>query len=281
VKLAPFWMDVTDVTNAQFRKFIEATGYVTTAQKKPDWAEIQKQLPPGTPKPPEEKLVAASLVFTPPDHPVPLDDPSQWWSWVPGTDWMHPDGPASNITGKDNDPVVQVSWDDAVAYCAWAGKTLPTEAQWEYAARGGLEQKRYFWGDSDPTDEQPRCNIWQGRFPDQNTGKDGYLLRSPVKSFAPNGYGLYDMAGNVWQWCGDWFRADAFRGLGAGTVTNPAGPEKSWDPAEPYTPKRVTRGGSFLCNATYCWSYRVSARRGTSPDTGSPHMGFRCVMPGN
>ena len=254
---------------------------MTTAQKKPDWAEIQKQLPPGTPKPPEEKLVAASLVFTPPDHPVPLDDPSQWWSWVPGTDWMHPDGPASNITGKDNDPVVQVSWDDAVAYCAWAGKTLPTEAQWEYAARGGLEQKRYFWGDSDPTDEQPRCNIWQGRFPDQNTGKDGYLLRSPVKSFAPNGYGLYDMAGNVWEWCADWYRADYYRQIARSgdVVRNPQGPSDSFDPDEPGVAKRVQRGGSFLCTDQYCTRYMPGSRGKGEASTGTNHVGFRCARP--
>ena len=283
VRVTGFWMDETDVTNAQFRRFVEATGYVTTAEKRPDWEEMKKQLPPGTPKPSDDKLVAASLVFHATPGPVPLDDFSQWWSWVPGADWKHPEGPASSIDGKDNYPVVQVSWDDAVAYAKWAGKQLPTEAQWEFAARGGLHDKKYFWGDQDPTDDDAthHCNIWQGHFPDVNTGKDGYVGISPVRAFKPNGYGLYDMAGNVWQWCSDWYRPDAYATDAAkGTVTDPTGPEQSYDPEEPYTPKHVTRGGSFLCNASYCSSYRVAARMKTSPDSSTNHTGFRCVISG-
>lgn len=282
VKLDGFWIDETDVTNAQFRKFVEATGYVTTAEKKPDWEEMKKQLPPGTPKPPDDKLVAASIVFRPPSHPVALDDVSQWWEWVPGADWRHPEGPQSTIDGKDDYPVLQVSWDDAVAYARWAGKELPTEAQWEFAARGGSEGKKYWWGDQDPSDDDtaPHCNIWQGHFPDLNTAKDGYARSNPVRAFKPNGYGLYDMAGNVWQWCADWYSPDTYAADAArGVVTNPTGPERSFDPEEPYMPKHVTRGGSFLCHASYCSSYRVAARMKTSPDSATNHTGFRCVIP--
>jgi formylglycine-generating enzyme required for sulfatase activity len=278
VRVSSFRMDATDVTNAQFRRFVKSTGYVTTAERKPDWEELKKQVPPGTPRPPAEKLVPASLVFVAPRKPVPLDNPAAWWRWVPGASWRHPDGPGSSIAGKDRYPVVQVSWEDAAAYCKWAGKRLPTEAEWEFAARGGLDGKRYSWGDAELSAEHPQCNTWQGHFPDQNTVKDGYRGASPVKSFPANGYGLYDMAGNVWQWCADWYRADAYQQLPAGVAVNPAGPADSFDPAEPYMPKRVNRGGSFLCNAAYCASYRVSARRGTSPDSSLAHLGFRCVL---
>ena len=254
MKLDGYWIDRTLVTNAQFRRFIDATHYVTTAEVKPDWEELKKRVPPGTPKPPEDQLVAASLVFRSPGHPVALDDYSQWWQWTPRANWRHPEGPDSSIDGKDEYPVVQVSWDDAMAYAKWAGKKLPTEAQFEFAARGGMARKKYFWGNDDPRDDVPNshCNYWQGHFPDVNTARDGYERSSPVTAFPPNGYGLFDMAGNVWEWCADWYRPDTYTiEAMQGIAANPVGPTASYDPTEPYAPKRVTRGGSFLCNAAY------------------------------
>ena len=272
-----FYMDATEVTNAQFAEFVKATGYVTTAERTPDWEELKKQLPPGTPKPADSLLVAASLVFTPPAKPIALNDVSQWWLWVKGADWKHPEGPGSSIKGKEHYPVVQVSWDDAMAYAKWAGKRLPTEAEWEWAARAGLANQPYTWGNESVEKGQPKANIWQGHFPDRNTVADGFARVAPVRSFAANAYGLYDVAGNVWEWCSDWYRSDYYAQVGAKKLMNPAGPAASYDPDEPTVPKRVVRGGSFLCHASYCASYRVSARMKTSPDTGLEHTGFRCV----
>jgi formylglycine-generating enzyme required for sulfatase activity len=271
-----FWMDETDVTNAQFREFVEATDYVTTAEKVPTEEDIKRFAMPGA-KVPKELLFAGSVVFTPPDKPVDLKDATRWWKWTPGADWRHPEGPDSNIDGKDDHPVVHVSWFDAEAYAKWAGKRLPTEAEWEFAARGGLDGKKYVWGDEPFSDEHPQCNNFQGHFPDKNTALDGYTRTSPVKAFPPNGYGLYDMAGNVWQWCADWYLPEAYA-LTADKkmLTNPQGPEHSFDP-KMRPPERVHRGGSFLCCVGYCFNYRPSARMGCTPDSGMSHIGFRCV----
>jgi formylglycine-generating enzyme required for sulfatase activity len=276
VRVDGFWMDRTEVSNAEFRAFVEATGYSTTAEKPPVWEELRKQLAPGTPKPPESRLVAGSLVFSPPKGEVNLRDFSRWWRWVPGASWKHPEGPGSDLTGKENHPVVQVSWDDAAAYAAWAGKRLPTEAEWEFAARGGLEGKPYVWGDEPP--DPTRANLWQGRFPHENTAEDGYERTAPVASYPPNGYGLRDMAGNVWEWCSDYYQRDLYvRRVGKGVPVNPAGPASSSDPRHPFGSSRVQRGGSFLCCDSYCSRYRPSARHGCSPDSGMSHVGFRCV----
>jgi sulfatase modifying factor 1 len=277
VKVDGFYMDATEVTNAQFAAFVKATGYKTIAERKPDWEELKKQLPPGTPKPLEETLVASSLTFTPPNHPVPLDNVAQWWSWTPGADWRHPSGPKSSIAGKEKFPVTQVSWDDAYAYAKWAAKRLPTEAEWEFAARGGLKDAKYPWGNEEIENKKPKANTWQGSFPNKNTDWDGFDGLAPTGSFAPNGYGLFDMAGNVWEWTADWFRSDYYQSLSGKITYNPQGPEISNDPDEPSVPKKVIRGGSFMCNASYCKGYRVSSRMKSSTDTGLQNTGFRCV----
>lgn len=249
VKVNGFWMDITEVTNEQFGDFVDSTGYVTVAEKKPDWEEIQKQVPPETQKPPDGQLVAASMVFTPPSKPVPLNNHTAWWTWMAGANWRHPEGPDSDIKTRGDHPVVHVCYDDAVAYAAWAGKRLPTEAEWEFAARGGLDSNKYTWGDQPFSRETPQANIWQGNFPDNNTKIDGYTRTAPVASYQPNGYGLFDMAGNVWEWCRDWYKIDLHRSrANGGIIDNPKGPTKFFDPFDPYAPKRVTRGGSFLCS---------------------------------
>jgi len=279
VKIDPFWIDQTPVTNKQFSLFVEATKYRTTAERPIVWEELKKQLPPNTPKPPAQDLLPGSLVFTPSEKAVDLNNMNGWWRWVKGADWRHPSGPDSSIVGKENHPVVQVSWHDATAYAKWAGKRLPTEAEWEFASRGGLKGKRFAWGDEFMPAGKHMANTWNGKFPYHNTKADGFERSSPVKTYPANGYKLYDMGGNVWNWVSDLYRPDIHVTMAKeACCQNPQGPSKSWSPGHPYQSiERVTKGGSFLCHVDYCESYRPSARRGTPPDTGMSHIGFRCA----
>jgi formylglycine-generating enzyme required for sulfatase activity len=266
-----FWMDKTEVTNEQFEKFAKATGYITIAERTPTSREF--------PTAPPENLVAGSVVFKPADQPIELTDHYQWWSYVKGANWRHPLGPDSDLEGKEKYPVVHIAYDDAVAYANWAGKRLPTEAEWEFAARGGLSGKLYPWGDEVKPGGKWMANIYQGQFPMRDIGNDGFVGIAPVMQFPANGYGLYDMAGNVWEWCSDWYRPDYYAQLAraGGVARNPQGPKIPFDPAEPMEKKRVHRGGSFLCTDQYCTRYMVGTRGKGEVTTGSNHLGFRCV----
>jgi formylglycine-generating enzyme required for sulfatase activity len=266
-----FWMDSTDVTNQQFARFVRSTKYVTVAERKPNAEDF-----PGAPP---ENLVPGAVVFSPPDHPVPLNNHYQWWSYVAGASWRHPTGPKSNLIGREKYPVVNVAYEDAEAYAKWAGKRLPTEAEWEFAARGGLSGKPFVWGSEFRPHGQWMANTFQGRFPILDTGEDGHKGITNVETYPPNGYGLYDMAGNVWQWVSDWYRPDYYLRLASsgGVPRNPKGPDSSLDPDEPGQPKRVMRGGSFLCTDKYCSRYMVGTRGKGEVSTGTNHLGFRCV----
>jgi len=269
VRVDGFWMDDTPVTNAAFDAFVRATGYVTIGERPLDPKDF-----PGVPR---EALVPGSAVFVPPSAVQSLHNPGQWWQYMRGASWRTPEGPGSTISGRMDHPVVHVAWDDAVAYLRWADKALPTEAQFEFAARGGLDRQLYAWGNELRPEGRPVANTWQGTFPTANTAEDGYPGTAPVTAFPPNGFGLHDMGGNVWQWCADWYRADAYRHAPAGVWHNPEGPSDSFDPAEPGVPKRVQRGGSFLCADQYCMRYLVGSRGKGATDTGSSNVGFRGV----
>jgi formylglycine-generating enzyme required for sulfatase activity len=272
-----FWIDQFAVTNAGFKEFVDETGYVTVAERPLD--------PEDFPGVPEEKLAPGSMLFHKTDGPVDLTDYSNWWSWQPGTSWRAPFGPGSSIERIENHPVVHIAYEDAEAFANWAGKALPSEAEWEYAARGGLDRKKFAWGDEDPSDTAPLANTWQGEFPWQNLNTDGYEGTSPVGSYPANGYGLYEMCGNTWEWTSDWYthRHDNEEHKSCcGMLTNPriTSPEQSYDPTQPQfpIPRKVVKGGSHLCAPNYCLRYRPAARQPQMVDTGMSHIGFRCIV---
>lgn len=273
VNVDSFLIDSTTVTNAEYTTFVQETGYVTLAEIPPKAQDY-----PGA-KP--EDLVAGSLVFTMTDHPVRLDDYHQWWAWSHGADWRHPTGHGSDLVGLETHPVVHVAYEDASAYAKWAGKELPTEAEWELAARGGLDGAEFTWGEGDPQEtSSPKANTWQGRFPFENTEVDGWTRTSPVGSYEPNGFGLYDMAGNVWEWTSDWYQIRSSRT--EHSCCAPDGPPTeadSYDPAQPQfpIPRKVIKGGSHLCTIQYCFRYRPAARQPQMVDTSTSHIGFRLV----
>lgn len=264
VTINGFWMDIHEVTNAQFEKFVKATGYITVAER-----PLNAKDYPGVPA---DKLVPGSAVFSPPSHKVSLDDPLQWWQYVAGANWRHPKSKTDTI--NPNDPVVQVCYEDAAAYAKWAGKQLPTEAEWEFAARAGKQNAIYYWGNELTPGGKWMANIFQGDFPSGNSKADGFETLAPVKSFPPNAFGLYDMDGNVWEWCADLYRPNYDTHA---AQNNPKGPATSYDPDEPGVEKHVQRGGSFLCSDQYCIRYRAGSRGKGETSSASNNLGFRCM----
>jgi sulfatase modifying factor 1 len=277
VSVDGFWMDRYEVTNDDFAAFVKATGYVTVAERPLNPADF-----PGAPA---ENLVPGSMVFQKSRGPVNLRDYSKWWAWVPGANWRHPAGPASSLDGLGRHPVVHVAYEDVEAFARWAGKELPTEAEWEFAARGGLDGATFPWGDEESPGGKPMVNAWQGEFPWQNLLTDGFEGTSPVGAFPANGYGLHDMAGNVWEWTADWYEprgADPTVKSCCMSARNPrvTSPDKSYNPHQPQfrIPRKVVKGGSHLCAPNYCFRYRPAARQPQMIDTGMAHIGFRCIV---
>ena len=273
-----FFMDITEVTNQQYRAFVDATGYMTVAERPIDWEEMKKNLPEGTPKPADSILQPGSLIFNQEVNAVSdLNNYTQWWLWKIGANWQQPEGPNSNLDGKENYPVVHVAYEDAIAYCEWANRRLPTEAEWESAAQGQKHNGIYTWG-NDPSQLTSSANTWQGTFPVKNESVDGFELIAPTKSYPPNSIGIYDMLGNVWELTSDWFHVDYYNQLDiSAPLINPTGADRPYNPGNLYQKEHVIKGGSFLCHASYCASFRISARMGTSIDSGSDHVGFRTV----
>lgn len=273
-----FFIDIAEVTNKDYKAFVDATDYVTVAERPIDWEKMKKELPEGTPKPADSILQPGSLIFNKDVNAVSdMNNYTQWWLWKIGANWKHPEGPGSSIDGKDDYPVVHVAYEDAVAYCEWANRRLPTEAEWESAAQGNSTENIYTWG-NDSSKLNASANTWQGTFPVKNESLDGFELIAPTKSYTANSIGLYDMLGNVWELTSDWFNVDYYNNLDTTRpLINPSGADRSYSPDNPYQKEHVIKGGSFLCHASYCASFRISARMGTSLDSGSDHVGFRTV----
>lgn len=273
-----FFMDIHEVTNKQFARFVQETGYKTIAERAIDWDEMKKQLPEGTAKPPDSIMQPGSLVFKKSKLPIAnLNDFSQWWEWTIGANWKYPKGPESSIIGKETLPVVHIAYEDAEAYCKWAGRRLPTEAEWEYAARSNQKDALYSWG-TDATLLSQMANTWNGDFPIQNNSSDGFENKAPVMSYPPNSFGLYDMAGNVWEWTQDWYNSNYYKEISQNVLSlNPKGAATAFNAGNPYAIEKIIKGGSFLCNASYCASYRITSRMATSTDSSLEHVGFRTV----
>ena len=282
VHIDGFYMDISPVTNKEFKNFVKETGYITTAERDVNWGELARQLPPGTDKPHDSLLKAGSLIFSKTKKPITdFSDFSQWWKWKIGANWKKPRGD-NDISGKDNYPVVHISYEDALSYCKWADKRLPTEAEWEYAARANRDDAIYYWG-NDHDSLKYKANTWEGQFPFENSKIDGYENLAPIKSFPANDFGLYGMAGNVWEWTSDWYNVNYYKDLleDKAACHNPKGATHAFNPNNIYAQEKVIKGGSFLCNINYCISYRISAKMSSTPDTSLEHLGFRAVAAKN